>query len=111
MFMSCIFNFDDNPLLQTFPRPQIYDCIGSLKEDHDLWRRLVMHYAKDLNQRPSSEKQKILRIWAMSINVATSLILRGLYGVRELERFHGYVRQARQPGGRAFHRLAQIDKA
>lgn len=97
MFMSCLFNFDDNPLLQTFLRPQVYDCIDALEEDHDLWRRLVMRYAQELNQRPPSEKQKILRIWSMSINVAISLILRGLYGVRELERFHGYVRQDRKP--------------
>ena len=100
MFISCIFNFEDNPLLQTFPRSQAYGCIDALRENHNLWRRLVMHYARGLKERPPSEKQKILRFWAMRIDLTINFILRGLYGVRELERFHGYVRQDRKTAPR-----------
>jgi hypothetical protein len=90
MFIGDLFNYDDNPLLAMFPRGDIYRYIDDLESYPDLWRRLVLHYLGFFQNNP--KRRAMLRVWAMNKSVTVSLLLGGLPRLRELERFHGYVR-------------------
>jgi hypothetical protein len=49
MFIRGLFNYDDNPLLELFPRQDVHQYVAVLNQDPDLWRKLVAHPLKHLN--------------------------------------------------------------